>query len=337
MNQFTHSYNNIISVESLLGAWCEFRSGKSKRLDVQEFEYRLMNNILSLHRDLLNHTYHHSPYHQFTIVDPKPRIIHKATVRDRVVHRAIYRALYWHFHPRFINDSYSCQLGKGTHRALDCFRSLAYQASQNHTKTLWVLKCDIKKFFASIDHPTLLKLLYQVNAIAGTWDNNLFNLIKEVVTSFHSARPGVGLPLGNLTSQLFANVYLNELDQFIKHGLKQKFYLRYADDFVIMNQDQGMLMEILPKVGDFLTENLKLTLHPNKIFLKTVASGVDFLGWVHFPDHRVLRTSTKKRMMRNLQQGSASLESVTSYLGLLGWGNGWKLKTQLQLPIFSSL
>ncbi|MEK7586463.1 MAG: RNA-directed DNA polymerase, partial [Patescibacteria group bacterium] len=196
---------------------------------------------------------------------------------------------------------------------------------------LWVLKCDIKKFFASIDQTILLRL-FQINAIAGSWDNNLFKLIKEVVTSFYSTKIGVGLPLGNLTSQLFANVYLNELDQFIKHNLKQKYYLLYADDFLIMNQDKEMLMGILPKVGDFLTENLKLNLHPNKIFLKTVASGVDFLGWVHFPDHRILRTSTKKRMMRNLHQGSASLESVTSYLGLLGWGSGWKLNAWLLSP-----
>ena len=327
--KFIHNYNNIISLENLLGAWKEFARGKRARKDVQEFERNLMTNLISLNQSLVSHTYTHSPYHQFTIADPKPRLIHKATVRDRVVHRAIYRALYWYLHPRFIDDSYSCRLGKGTHKALNRFRALAYQASENHTKTLWVLKCDVKKFFASIDQTILLRL-FQVNAIAGTWDNNLFNLIKGVVTSFHPTKPGLGLPLGNLTSQLFANVYLNELDQFIKHSLKQKYYLRYADDFVIMHQDKGTLLEVLPKVGDFLEEKLKLNLHPDKIFLKTVASGVDFLGWVHFPDHRVLQTSTKKRMLRNLHQGRTSLESVTSYLGLLGCGNGWKLQQEIQ-------
>ena len=106
-------------------------------------------------------------------------------------------------------------------------------------------------------------------------DPVLLNLIKEIITSFHSTKLNIGLPLGNLTSQLFANVYLNQLDQFIKHGLKQKFYLRYADDFVIMNQDQGMLMETLPKVGDFLTENLKLNLHPHRAMVWSMTFIVD--------------------------------------------------------------
>ena len=139
-----HSYQDIISIKNLCQSWQEFIAGKKQRKDVAEFSLNLSQNIFNLHHDLKTYTYHHSPYHQFAISDPKPRIIHKATVRDRVVHRAIYRALYWHFHPRFIHDSYSCRLGKGTHRALERFQSLAYQASQNHTKTMWVLKCDIK-------------------------------------------------------------------------------------------------------------------------------------------------------------------------------------------------
>src|SRR3989338_506775 len=114
----------------------------------------------------------------------------------------------------------------------------------------------------------------------------------------------------------------------MKHCMRVKYYIRYADDFVILSQDKDYLLELIPKIGDFLEETLKLQLHPNKVFIKTFASGVDFLGWVHFEDHRVLRTSTKKKMFRNLnsKEGEKRENSVASYLGMLGWGNGYKLR-----------
>ncbi|MEK7622089.1 MAG: reverse transcriptase/maturase family protein [Patescibacteria group bacterium] len=285
----------------------------------------MLDNIFVLHHHLLNHTYRHGPYHEFKIADPKPRIIHKATVRDRVVHRAIYRALYWHFHQRFIPDSFSCRVAKGTHRALNRFRSLAYQASHNHTRTLWILKCDIKKFFASIDHAILISILERY-----IFDRDITGLLGKIIFSFNSGVTNTGLPLGNLTSQLFANVYLNELDQFIKHELKLKHYIRYADDFVILHHDRNYLLQILSVINSFLLEKLKLTLHPDKVFIKTLASGVDFLGWIHFPDHRVLRTATKRRMFRNLAVKKDNEATVASYLGMLRWGNGWGLKKQIQ-------
>lgn len=138
---FTHTYEDIISVENLLEAWKEFVRGKRKRQDVQEFQYRLMDNILALHRDLKEKTYTHGPYHAFNISDPKPRNIHKATVRDRLLHHALYHKLYLFFDRTFIADSYSCRKGKGTHAAMDRFRAFAYKASRNHTRTCWVLKC----------------------------------------------------------------------------------------------------------------------------------------------------------------------------------------------------
>jgi len=152
-------FNSIISVENLLLAWQEFKSGKTKKRDVQEFELRLMDNILALHTDLKNKTYRHGGYHHFRISDPKPRDIHKASVRDRLVHHAIYRILYPYFDKRFIADSYSCRIGKGTHKALSRFRSFAYKVSRNNTRTCWVLKCDIRKFFANIDYDILITLL----------------------------------------------------------------------------------------------------------------------------------------------------------------------------------
>ena len=135
------------------------------------------------------------------------------------------------------------------------------------------------------------------------------------------------MPLGNLTSQLFSNVYMNEFDQFVKHKLKVKHYIRYADDFVIFSEDKKYLQNTTFAMQEFLYEKLKLKLHPDKVFIKTLSSGVDFLGWVNFPNHRVLRTVTKKRMLKRLQEIN-SLETVSSYLGLLKHGNTYKIRNK---------
>jgi retron-type reverse transcriptase len=291
------SYDTIISIENLLAAWMEFRKGKRQKKDVQEFELHLMDHILALHEDLKNKTYEHGGYHAFKISDPKPRDIHKALVRDRLLHHAVYRILYPFFDWAFISDSYSCRNGKGVHRALDRFQVFGSKASKNHTKTVWVLKCDIRKFFASIDQDALLGILRD-----RILDQDVMWLLENVIRSFSSPLPALplergggrrGLPLGNLTSQLLVNIYMNEFDQFVKHKVKAKYYIRYADDFVIFSQDRNWLEVILREVKIFLWERLKLELHPCKVSIATLASGVDFLGWVHFPDHRVLRTVTK--------------------------------------------
>ncbi|MBU1164620.1 hypothetical protein KKA15_03595, partial [Patescibacteria group bacterium] len=319
--KFIHTYNYIISCENLLEAWKEFLRGKRSRKDVQEFELNLMGNILALHRDLRNKTYKHSAYHAFNISDPKPRNIHKASVRDRLLHHAIYRALYPFFDKTFIADSYSCRLDKGTHKAINRFRNFTYKVSKNNTKTAWVLKCDIKKFFASIDQTILLSIVNRYIP-----DNNICWLITQIVFSFYSTQKGKGLPLGNLTSQLLVNIYMNEFDQFVKHKLKARYYIRYADDFVFLSHDKAWLEDILFKASHFLWNDLRLQLHPDKVFIKTVASGVDFLGWIHFLDHRVVRTATKKRMLRNIQIKEGNNDTVQSYLGLLKHGNTKKLE-----------
>jgi len=323
--QFIHTYEDIISVENLLAAWRDFLKGKRKRKDVQEFQYQLLDNILHLHTDLRNKTYRHGGYEAFNIADPKPRNIHKATVRDRLLHHAIYRILYPFFDRTFIADSYSCRKSKGTHKALARFRSFGYKVSKNHTRTAWVLKCDIRKFFASIDHAVLLSILERYIS-----DKHIRSLLENIVGSFESTGVGKGLPLGNLTSQLLVNIYMNEFDQFVKHQLKAKCYIRYADDFVFLSEDKQSLEMLLSRVEEFLREQLKLELHPDKVFIKTLASGVDFLGWVHFPDHRVLRTATKKRMFRNIKAVDGKEETVQSYLRMLQHGNAHKLQHEIQ-------
>lgn len=321
--QLDKSFEDIASVENLLEAWREFLTGKRGKRDVQEFQLRLMDNILTLHGDLINDTYRHGPYKAFNINDPKPRNIHKAGIRDRLVHHAIYRVLYPFFDRTFIADSFSCRLGKGTHAALDRFHRFSYIVSRNNTRTCWVLKCDIRKFFASIDHEVLVVILARYIP-----DSGLLRLLREIIGSFSSARPGVGLPLGNLTSQLFVNVCMNEFDQFVKHCLKTRYYIRYADDFVILSENRSWLGSLILPIEAFLSGRLRLVLHPEKVFIKTLASGVDFLGWVHFAGYRVLRTATKRRMKKRIEEHPMP-ETIVSYRGLLRHGNTSKLRREI--------
>ncbi|MBI2627096.1 MAG: group II intron reverse transcriptase domain-containing protein [Parcubacteria group bacterium] len=301
----------MVSLENLLEAWKEFIKGKRKRKDVQEFQLNLMDNILSLHHDLTNHIYKHGEYQAFNISDPKPRSIHKAKVRDRLLHHAIYRQLYPFFDKTFIADSYSSRLNKGTHKAINRFRDFSYKESKNNTKTVWVLKCDIKKFFANIDHQVLLAILKKYIS-----NPNIIELLNEIISSFYLIHLGIGLPLGNLTSQLLVNIYMNEFDQFVKHKLKVKYYIRYADDFVFLSQNKNWLLDLLPQVSSFLQNRLGLQLHPHKVSIKTLNSGIDFLGWVHFSDHRVLRTATKRRMLKRVEINK-SIETIKLKLKII--------------------
>jgi retron-type reverse transcriptase len=324
--QFSHKFEEIISLENLLAAWQEFLPGKRKKPDVQIFAAQMMDNILTLHADLVNFSYQPGAYKAFNISDPKPRSIHKANVHDRLLHHAIYRQLCPFFDKTFIFDSYSCRLEKGTHKAIRQFQAFFYKASANDIKTCWVLKGDIKKFFASIDQNILLNILKEKIV-----DKNVIWLLEKVVASFNSGQIGKGLPLGNLTSQLFANIYLDRFDQFVKHRLKIKYYIRYADDFVILADSREYLKNLITPISQFLCEKLKLEIHPKKIFIKTIFSGVDFLGWVNFPSHRVLRTATKRWMLKKLKENNYKKESVDSYLGLLSLGNTKKLQEYIKI------
>lgn len=323
-----HSFNTIISRKNIEEAWNEFLCGKCNRKDVSEFALRLDDNLRNLHYDLKNKTYRHGGYKAFKVNDPKPRDIHKASVRDRLVHHLLYGALSPYFDTKFIHDSYSCRIGKGTHKAMDRFQEFGRSVSRNNTRTCWVLKCDIRKFFANIDHNVLKAILAK-----HIQDSDTLLLLGNIIDSFYTrgSTSGieVGLPLGNLTSQLLVNIYMNEFDQYVKRKLMVKHYIRYADDFVVLFEDKTYLETLIPVISQYLETTFKLSLHPDKVYIVTLASGVDFLGWVHFPAYRVLRTSTKRRMFKKLsevQPCSADSPVLASYIGMLGYGNAFKLR-----------
>lgn len=317
-----HTYEDIISVENLCAAWSGFLNGKRSKPDVLVFARQLSDNIVVLHDELAAGAYRHGGYYAFRIADPKPREIHKALVRDRLTHHAIYRQLYPFFDRIFIADSFSCRDNKGVHRALQRFDVMARVVSHNHHRTCWVLKCDIRKFFASIDHEILIGILREY-----IFDTRTVDLLVRVIESFETSR-GIGLPLGNLTSQLLTNVYMNVFDQFMKHKMKAKFYIRYADDFVIFSEDKLWLEKLLSQMQEFLIARLGLHIHPDKIYLQTIASGVDFLGWVNFPRHRVLRAATRRRMFRNIIVNPDG-PVVNSYRGMLQHGNTISLQKEV--------
>ena len=328
-------FEKIISLENLFLAWREFRRGKRKKKDVQQFEFNLEDNLFQLHWELENKTYQHSNYTAFSISDPKPRRIHKAVVRDRVLHHAIFRILYPIFDKGFIFDSYSCRLGKGTHKAVSRLEKFCRKLSKNNTRGIFALKCDIKKFFDSIDQEILLNLIKKK-----IQDENALWLIEKIIKSFERFNKN-GIPLGNVTSQLFANIYLNELDQFVKHGLRQKYYLRYCDDFVILGENKERLVDLIGKINEFLESRLKLKLHSDKIIIRKYHQGIDFLGYVVLPHYRVLRIKTKRRILKKIEQkyqetqegsisGESFNQSLQSYLGVLKHCAGYKMKNKIR-------
>ena len=318
----------------MFSAWKEFKKGKTSKPDVQEFEFNLENNLFQIHKELKSKKYEHGKYTSFYVKDPKLRHIHKATVKDRIIHHAIFRVLYPISDKGFIYDSYSCRIGKGAHIAVNRLEDFIRKLSKNNRKTVYVLKCDVKKFFDSVDKTILLTIIK--NKIG---DEDAIWLVSKILDSF-SKSPDKGLPLGNVTSQLFANIYLNELDQFIKHILKAKYYLRYCDDFVILGYEPDYLLELVYKVDSFLEEHLKLNLHQNKIILRKHQQGIDFLGYVVLPHHRVIRTKTRKRAVRKIietrNKFDAGLitedsfkQSLGSYLGILEHCNGYDLENEM--------
>jgi RNA-directed DNA polymerase len=315
MKRIHNLYSQIISLENLLRAWKEFEKGKKYKPDVLEFSENLFDNIYKLHTDLKNFNYQHGSYENFKIFDPKEREINKAEVRDRLLHHAIYRILYPYFDKKFINDSYSCRNRKGTHKALNQFRRYFNKVSQNNTRTCYCLKLDIRKFFASINHVKLIEILNN-----NIYDHKLMRLLNNIIHSYHGVS-GKGLPLGNLTSQLLINIYMNEFDYYIKYNLHEKYFLRYADDFVLLNRDYLYLQQSISVIKNYLKKYLDLDIHPDKIYIKTIASGVDFLGVITFTDHRIIRTKTKKRILKRVNKANKF-----SYLGILKHCNGYKIR-----------
>ncbi len=340
MKKCTNLLDKVADPEMLFDAWKEFRRGKASRVDVRAFEVDLEANIFQLSRELLAQTYRHSGYVGFYITDPKRRHIHKASVRDRIVHHAVMKVLNPLFEPTFIANSFSCRVGKGTHKGVVALRTMLRKESRNDTRFCYVLKCDVRKFFDSIDHAILIAIVKK-----RIKDHGMLWLLEEIIGSFSGERSNLfqkrGVPIGNLTSQIFANIYMNEFDQFVKHHLRVQHYARYTDDFIVVSQDSHYLRKLIVPMNEFLKQQLALDLHPGKVSIGKYHHGADFLGYVVFPHHTLLRKRTLRRMWRNFEgktreykRGAITKEAVAaslnSYMGILSHADAFRIREELK-------
>ena len=297
MQTYRNLYASLCSYENLFLAYKKARKHKTNKPYVIKFEKNLEENLLLLRSELLLHSYIPKPLKTFIVRDPKTRKISKSHFRDRVVHHALCNIIEPIFEKQFIYDSCANRIGKGTLKAVKRFDYFKRKVSRNNTKTCFVLKADIKHYFEIVDHNILLDIIK-----GKVQDNDVIWLIKKILQNYNRNEEGKGMPLGNLTSQFFANVYLNELDYFVKYKLKARYYLRYVDDFVILHNQKEILEIYMNMINRYLTDNLRLELHPAKSKIIPLRKGVNLLGYRVFYYHKLLRKSNKRKFERKFAE-----------------------------------
>ena len=342
MKTYKNLFNEICSFQNLHLAYLKARKCKRYRNEILRFSYNLEANLSDLQKELSNQTYQHGNYREFTVCDLKKRHIKAPSFRDRVVHHALCNVIEPIFDKGFIYSNFACRKERGTHKAIKRLEKFIKSAENKSLSKIYCLKCDISKYFESINHKILFSLVQRKIG-----DKKVLWLIKEILSSSYK-KMGVGIPIGNLTSQLFANIYLNELDQFVKHGLRIKYYIRYMDDFLVLDYDKREIRRIKEKIREFLQDKLKLELHPKKANLFPASKGIDFLGYRIFGSHRLLRKNTVKRFIKRtktyqkkLNKESLSQEkfnnSLQSWLAYAQFANSWRLRKNLSTKLLINL
>lgn len=356
-------YPKDFSVEDLFDAYFDCRKCKRNTLNQLAFEADLETNLMELYYDLKDGPYTIGSSIAFVIEHPKIREIWAADFRDRIVHHLIYNAISEYYYRRFIRDCYACIPGRGTHDGLARMSGFARSVSRNYTRNAFALKVDVANFFNAINRHALEHIIKK--DIGEGW---CLDLLLKVI--WHDPRKNMnfrsspalfrkvpkhkslmqselhrGLPIGNLTSQFFANVYMNELDQFVKHKLKCRYYGRYVDDMVLFHENPNVLNKWRYEIDAFLQDKLSLHLHPNKIWLNRVDKGIDFVGFLIKPGRVYLRQSSLDRCRQKIRAwerkgapvDEQSLEklsdSVTSYLGMMRHINGYNARCALSQKV----
>ncbi len=358
----------VFSFANIYRQYLKCRKHKRNTINALKFEVRAEENLLKLQEKLQKKTYYPSRSVCFVVNRPKLREIFAADFKDRVIHHILVDYLEKIWEKIFIFDSYACRKNKGTHKGVKRLQAFMRKITRNGTRRAYYMQLDIRSFFVNIDKEMLFGLIAKK-----TRNKNILWLARIII--FHDCTKDYifkgdrgllkripahkslfeqenkrGLPIGNLTSQFFANVYLNELDQFIKHNLKVKYYLRYCDDFVILHNDKGQLEVWKGLIDGFLQNRLKLTLHPKQQIIRPISNGVNFLGYIIRPDYilvrrRVinnLRTKLKEYRQRLVYESDGykrlrfdynvlenMLATVSSYLAHFKLANSYNLKQQL--------
>jgi retron-type reverse transcriptase len=324
MKSYKNIYNNVWDFKNILKSYYLARKRKNKKTYVIDFEWNLERELLKIQKELQEKTYQPGSYKNFYVSDPKKRLVYVASFKDRIVHHVLCNVIEPIFDKGFIYDNYACRKNKGTHCAVMRLKKFlrTFYFKCGFSDNFYILKCDISKFFDSVDKEILFELIKKKIK-----DKNVLWLIKKILNSTNGPK---GIPIGNLTSQLFANIYLNELDQFIKHHLRVKYYIRYMDDFVIVSDDKNQLKIWREEIRKFLQNHLQLILHPQKQEILPAKIGVDFLGFHVFYSHILIRKSTVRRFWKKFKKGKMSYESFWSYVGHLKFADWWGLKKKIE-------
>jgi len=338
-------WERVIGFDNLLLAFRKARRGKRRRPPVAGFELNLEKELLALQRELQSGEYLPGAYRLFTIYERKPRLIAAAPFRDRVVHHALLNVIEPPIDRRFIYDSYACRTGRGVHAAVARYQEWA-------RRYVYALKMDIARYFPSIDHALLKEKLRRCIK-----DRKVLALLDRIIDSsppspddaplihfpgddlFTPLERRVGIPIGNLTSQFFANLYLDAFDHFLKEHLGVKAYLRYVDDMVILDDDKARLSELRGQAGERLSQD-RLRLHPHKAHIVPVRCGLDLLGYRVFTEHRRLRNDNGWRFIRKLRGFAAAYAqgrldwadfapAVQSWIGHASHADTWGLRKQI--------
>jgi retron-type reverse transcriptase len=349
----------MFDLNDLYQAYLDCRKHKRNTANALAFEMDLEKNLLILYRDLKNETYQIGKSICFAVDVPKVREIWAADFRDRVVHHLLYNAIRERFENDFITDSFACIRGRGSLRACHRLEQQTRRVSCNYQEPAWFLKADIQNFFVSIDknilhaillrkidEPWILRLLQKI--LFHDPKSNCFLKGNKAILAkvpkhkslWHSPADK-GLPIGNLTSQFFSNVYLNELDQFVKHQLKCRHYTRYVDDLVILHSEPKYLSQIYESMNQFLGKELHLSFHPKKTQIQKLENGINFVGFIVKPYRKYIRRSSVGRLKDKIRKWKSAPASVTeeswmqyramlnSYYGLFRWANGYRLRLSL--------
>lgn len=296
------------SLANIWGSWQKFRKGKRKTKKLEHFQYFLEENLDALHNELNSGTYRHYGYKKFIVNENKRREVAVASIKDRVIHRLAYEYLVALYDKTFIFDAWSCRKEKGLVGAIERTQSFLRKFPRS-----FVWRSDIKKFFDHVDHKVLTDILrFRVT------DPRAFSLLTEIIgshrASFGEAGPAraKGIPIGNLTSQIFANIYLNEFDRFIKHHMKPFAYARYGDDIIILSDNLHQLHHIRKEAVKFLQERLRLEINAKHDIIIKTRRGLKFLGVEIFPKGRRLNKRNWQRAKTRLQPAH-----IPSYSGLV--------------------
>lgn len=343
-------FPKIYDFENLFNAYKAGIKQKRYRADVMEYTHKLEENLIELQNEFIWQTYTVGRYNIFYVYEPKKRLIMSLQFKDRVAQHAIYSQLNPYFEKQFICDSYACRIGKGTHKAVD---KLQYWLRQTERKPerYYYLKLDISKYFYRVDHEILMQILRRKIA-----DEDLLHVLSVIINcedtqfglpmgadigdvAFDEMLGNVGLPIGNLTSQMFANLYLNELDQYCKHKLHLHYYIRYMDDIIILHPDKKYLEKVKRKIEAFLADELRLQLN-KKTCIRPTSMGIEFVGFRIWSTHKKLRKKTSKKLRKRLKYlfcqyeageiDKATLDrSIASYRGILKHFNSYGLRQSL--------